>query len=328
MLRTLRNSVAVIAASAALALPAAAQTTPSAPVTTPEAAPAVIPATPATPEAPATTGTPGTADAPTTTQAPAATETPATTDTPAGTTAALPQGLTQLGITDATVRDGRRGVQLAQGTLPGGGAFQAMLDRNGTLRMIRAADDATSLPAEIVAQLVPEAVRNAPIFAEFASVKGVGIGGHGPRDAGADAAANGVKVFGTDAQGQGLRAGFAADGTMQTFGRGDMDRGWGKKDGQHGGKHGRKGERKDRGDRGERGAERGDAEGARAPRGMLPAELDDAAVARILGDAGYTQPGAITREGPRLDVQAVNPNGEPVTLTINPRGVITREIAR
>lgn len=307
MLRTLRNSVAVIAASAALALPLAAQTTPAAPETAPATAPAVIPATPATPAAPATT------------QAPAAT---------AEQPAALPQGLTALGITDATLRDGRRGGQRADGTLPGGTAFQAMLDRDGTLRMIRTTDETASLPADIVAQLVPEAVRNAAVFAEFASVKGVGIGGHGPRAGDAEAAADGVMVFGADAQGQGLRAAFSADGTMQKFGRGDMDRGEGKKGGKKDGKHGKRGDRDHDGERGDRGAMRGGPDGAQGPGGMIPAELDDAAVARILGDAGYTQPGAITREGPRLDVEAVNPNGEPVTLTINPRGVITREIAR
>lgn len=310
MLRTLRNSAAMIVASAALALPLAAQTTPApetapstAPAETAPAAPAVVPATPATPATPAAPEV----------AAPAAPAAPL----------AVPQALTDLGATDTTVRQGRRGVQMAQGTLPGGTGFQAMLDSNGALRMIRATGDGASLPADIVARLVPEAVRGNAIFSEFASIRGVGIGGHGPRPAAG--AAEGVMVFGTDAGGQGLRAGFAADGTMQAFGRGDMDRGgWGKKDGKHWGKGHQGGKHW----RGERRGERGPMPGAAPGAAQAAPALDDAAVTRILGEAGYTQPGAITRDGGRLDVEAVNPNGEPVTVTIGPRGVVTRELAR
>lgn len=284
MLRTLRNSVAVIAASAALTAPVMAQTTaPAAP-----AAPVVT-----APAAPATTA-------------------PAT---------ALPAALTDLGITDATLREGRKGGQRAEGVLPGGTAFQAMLDDKGALRMIRTTDEAAALPADLVARLVPEAVRANAVFGQVTTVKGVAQGDQG------------VMVFGTDAAGQPVRAGFAADGTLQRFGRGDMDHG-DKKDGKKGDRKGKHG-KGDRGERGEgRGEGRGDRDGDRedgprgGPQGGPAAALDDAGVQALLTDAGYTQPGAITRNGPRTEVEAVNPAGQPVTVTINPRGVIIRELAR
>lgn len=279
MLRTLRNTVAVIAASTVLTVPVMAQTTaPAAP-----AAPVVT-----TPAAPAATA-------------------PAT---------ALPAALTDLGITDATLREGRKGGQRAEGTLPGGTAFRAMLDDKGALRMIRTTDEAAALPADLVARLVSEAVRANAVFGQVTTVKGVAQGDQG------------VMVFGTDAAGQPVRAGFAADGTLQRFGRGDMDHG-DRKDGKKGdrkGKHG-KGERGERGD--DRGERRGDREDERGgSQGGPAAALDDAGVQALLTDAGYTQPGAITRNGPRVEVEAVNPAGQPVTVTINPRGVIIRELAR
>lgn len=103
---------------------------------------------------------------------------------------------------------GRRGQQV-QGTLPGGPAFRAMLDSQGTLRMIRT--ESAPLPAAIVERLVPQPVRDQAILNEFAQIQGIGRGDQG------------VMVFGTDAQGQGIRAGFGNDGTLHRFGRGEMD---------------------------------------------------------------------------------------------------------
>ncbi|WP_036704670.1 hypothetical protein, partial [Paracoccus sanguinis] len=229
----------------------------------------------------------------------------------------LPTALTALGITDATATAGRKGGQRVEGTLPGGGAFQAMVDPAGALRMIRTTDNA-ALPAPVAQALIPEAVRNAPIFAEFARVEGMAQGDEG------------VMVFGADAAGEPLRAGFAADGTLQRFGRGEME---GHK---HGGKgeHGRKdGDRKDRGKghgKEMHGKEmRGDGTGPRGMQGAgQAAPLDDAAVNRVLTEGGYTAVGAITRNGPRVEAEATNPEGEAVTVTINPRGVVVRELAR
>lgn len=275
MLRTLRNSAAVMVAMAALAAPLAAQTTP----------------------APAE---------------PAATQPAAT---------ALPQALADLGITDATVNQSRRGQQVL-GNLPGGGAFRAMLDSQGELRMIRA--EGAALPADLVQRLLPQAVRDHTITGDFSQIQGVGRGDQG------------VMLFGTDAQGQGIRAGFGNDGTLQRFGRGEMDRKGPKaKDHKAPGARERgkdrgmdwrgKDSRNDRGEMMQRMQRfhRGD----RGPQ-AAPAVLDDAGVQRLLQETGYTQPGTITRDGPRTEVEAVNPEGEPVTVTISPRGVVVRELAR
>lgn len=268
MLRTLRTSVAVIAAVSALAAPLAAQT----------------PATPPAASAPAA----------------------------AAPVSALPQALTELGITDARVMKGRRGGQRVEGTLPGGGAFRAMLDGQSQLRMIGVEDEGAALPADILARLLPEPVRSNVIFTEFTRVQGVGRGDEG------------VMLFGTDAKGESIRAGFSADGTLQRFGRGEMerprmDRGGDRDD--HGKREGRKGPSHGHG-------RMGPGDGPRGPADAPSAPLDDAAIQGVLRDGGYTQPGTITRNGPRTEVAAVNPEGEPVTVTINPRGVVVRELAR
>ncbi|QJD15634.1 hypothetical protein [Paracoccus sanguinis] len=308
MIRMLRTSAATVAATSILALPLMAQTAPV--VTAPVAPPPAV-------TAPATLAAPPAVTAPATPAAPAVT---------APAQGGLPAALTALGITDATVTAGRKGGQRVEGTLPGGGAFQAMVDPAGALRMIRTTDNA-ALPAPVAQALIPEAVRNAPIFAEFARVEGMAQGDEG------------VMVFGADTAGEPLRAGFAADGTLQRFGRGEME---GHKHGK--GDHGRKdGDRKDRGKghgKEMHGKEmRGDRTGPRGtrPSGMdgmgqqgagQPAPLDDAAVNRVLTEGGYTAVGAITRNGPRVEAKATNPEGEAVTVTINPRGVVVRELAR
>lgn len=250
--------------------------------------------------------------------APLAAQTPTTSAAPApsaAATAALPQALTELGITDARVNEGRRGGQRVDGTLPGGGAFRAMLDGQSQLRMIRVEDEGAALPADILARLVPDPVRSNAIFAEFAQVRAVGRGD------------GGVMLFGTDAAGESIRAGFSADGTLQRFGRGEMERprmdrgGDRDKRADHGKREGRKGPSHDHG-------RMGPGDGPRGPAGDPAAPLDDAAIQGVLRDGGYTQPGAITRNGLRTEVEAVNPEGEPVTVTINPRGVVVRELAR
>ena len=339
MLRNLLNSVGVIAASAALAMPLAAQT-PTAPVVVPEAPTAAAPSAAAPTAAAPTTAAPAAADTP---AAPAA-------------GAAVPAALSELGITDATVTEGRMGMQRVQGTLPDGTAFRGALDAEGKLRMLRA-DEGKTLPADMAARLVPDAVRSAPIFAEFASVQGVGQG------------ANRIMLFGSDAKGEPLRAAFSADGTLQQFGRGAMERaGKGMRDGKekrggdgwHGKGHGdrtgdgsrgkgdkdrqRDGDRRGDGSRGDgdgNGMTRGDgprdgsgpaagdgrAMGQGQP-GAGMAQLDDDGVRSLLADGGYTGVGTITRNGPRTEAEAVNPEGENVTVTISPRGVVVRELAR
>lgn len=258
MLRIFRNSVAILAATAALGAPLAAQTTA-------EPAPAA------------------------TTQA---VETPA---------AAVPEALSALGIDNAKLDESRRGGQRAEGTFAGGAAYHAMLDDKGALRMIRVTDKAAELPADVATKLVPENVRSAPIFAEFTKLQGVGI------------SERGLMVFGVDAADEQLRAAFTSDGTLSQFGRGEFK---GPKKDDHG-KHERKGKHDKHGKR--------DHDGKRDDAAK---QLDDAAVTSILTDGGYTAVEGIKRDGPRVEANAVNPDGEAVTVTINPRGVIVRELAR
>lgn len=286
MLRIFRNSAAIIAATAALTGPVWAQAPATADATT----------APVEQQAPAANAT-----AP---EAPAA-------EVQAGASTALPQAITDLGITEATVSDGRRGGKRIEGSLPGGAAFQGMLDGKGQLRMIRATDKASVLPDETISKLIPEAVRNTGIFSEFASVQGVAI------------SERGLMLFGTDAKEEPVRAAFSSDGTLQRFGRGDIKGpGMGphgknhKKGDNHGGKRGRG---SDRGDKLPDGQSRAPAQSS---------SLDDAAVQSILSDGGYTEVGAITRNGARVEVEAKNPEGEAVTVTVNPRGVVVRELAR
>ncbi|WP_134725910.1 hypothetical protein [Paracoccus luteus] len=297
MLRMLRTSAATLVAASLLAAPLAAQTAPPAQAPAPAAPAAPVIAAPA---------------APATAQAPAA---------------ALPQALADLGITDATVTAGKRGGQRVRGTLPGGAAFQGVLDDKGALRMLRATGDGAALPADVIARLVPQPVRDAAVFAEIAQVAGVAQGGQG------------VMIFGSDSAGQPVRAAFTPDGTLQKFGRGDDGRGpggrgdndddddddRGKDRGKHEGKHGHDDDRRGDDRRGE------GPRGERAPGGGMgqpPAALTDDAVRSALADAGYTQPGAIAKDGPRTTIEALNPEGEAVTVTLNPRGIIVREQAR
>lgn len=371
MLARLLNSAAVIAATAVLAGPAlsqtaapavsvpqapAVQTAPAPVAPVPEAAPnpaanAPVPATPPAVPAPQ----------PPATGAPA----PAAADAPQ---APLPAVLGDLGISDATARPGPKGDQRIEGTLPGGVPFRAATDPQGQLRMLRASDDEGVLPDEIVRRLVPEPIRNAPIFAEFARVQGLN------REDGE------TMLRGADSKGQPVRAMFTEDGTLQRFGRGEdagrwmmhkrdgrgpgaEDRGGpreghgkgpkgprpgedacdfhGKAPHRHDDRHGERFDDRSEGPAGWRGGQgpdggpdagpRGDRpHEAAPPRGPdgAPAPMDDAAVRSILTEGGYSDIGEITHDGPRTQAAAKNPEGENVWVTINPRGVVVRELAR
>ena len=145
----------------------------------------------------------------------------------------------------------------------------------------------------------------------------------------ADAPVSGVMIEGTDANGDELRALFAEDGTLTRFGRGDDDDDRRGDHGKRGGKHGDRGDHEMRGHhmQGQRGGAEGGPDQARMG-GQPPAPLDEAAVTTTLTDAGYQDLGAITRDGPRTLVEAVNAAGETVTVELSPRGEVMRETAR
>ncbi|WP_157935845.1 hypothetical protein [Paracoccus zhejiangensis] len=231
----------------------------------------------------------------------------------------LPDLLKSLNLQNIDIDRDRRSVEV-EGDLADGTQIEAHLDRQGQLRKIEADDDA-ALPAAVIEALIPEAVRNAEMYGQFANINEIGL----PP---ADAPMKGVMIEGADANGEELRALFAEDGTLTRFGRGDDDRGpRGERHGDRGGKHG------DHGKRGHdmRGGPDGGRDGGPDRAGMggqPPAPLDEAAVTTTLTEAGYAELGAITRDGPRTLVEAVNAAGETVTVELSPRGEVVRETAR
>lgn len=275
------------------------------------------------------TGLGGAALAQTTTEtAPAAPAAPAAPQAPVEITEDnLPEILRSLNLQDIDIDRDRRHTEV-EGRLADGTQIEAKLDPSGELRKIEADDDA-ALPASVIEALVPEAVRGSDIFAQFAEIDEIGMPPAQSRMAG-------IMIEGTDANGEDLRAAFSEDGTMTRFGRGDDD----DDDGGKRGKRGKRGDHGDRGDHGQmhgdRGEMRGDMRGGQGGEGgdmrgqdmQPPALLDEAAVTTLMTEAGYADLGSITRDGPRMTVEAVNAAGENVTVELNPRGEIVRETAR
>lgn len=282
MSRMFKGSVAILAMTAILGMPVAtmAQTASGAP----------------TNEAPAAT-----APAQTPAQTPAAPETAAP--------VALPQLLQDLALGDLSTRTDRRGGLRVSGKLADGNTLKAMVDNAENGGALRGAivEGEGALPQSLSDALIPQAVRDQQIFGQFATISGAFSGERG------------VMVMGKAADGEGLRAGFSADGTLMRFGRGgDM--------GPGGGDHGKW----DHGDR--RGGKHGDNDrhGRRGdrPEHRRGAALSDEAAAAAATAAGYTAPGTVTREGPRTLIQATNPQGESVLLELGPKGDVVRETAQ
>ena len=246
------------------------------------------------------------------------------TPAPAITAETLPDALRALNLTDLDIRSGRRGITRVQGKTADGAAITAMVDADGAVRMVRGTDDA-ALPQALIDALLPQPVRANELVGQFAAVSGLAV------------MTEMVMIGGKDAAGESLRAGFAPDGTLMRFGRGE-DRMHRDRDGKRGFDRHHRGEGRgwDRGDRRGWHQERGDRDnwqGRRdeAPaRGVAPtgAPLDEAALRQALTGAGYTDLGALQPQGPRVLVDAVNANGEAVSVEVNPMGQVVRETAR
>lgn len=237
----------------------------------------------------------------------------------------LPAPLAALNLTDIDIDETRRGGWKVEGDLPGGGEIDAFIDHTGQLRFVEADDDA-ALPQSIVDAMVPQAVRDNALLGEISVIGKVG-------------AMNGmVMLAGRDANGEAVRAGFAEDGSLMRFGRGDQDH---RRDGRGGDDHGRRGG--DHGDRhgdkhGKRGGDRdgdrwGGGDGDRGPRhgdrgGDRPAPISTEAAQQALEAAGYTDIANLTSRGPGVSAEAVNQAGEAVTVQVSPRGEVVRETAR
>ncbi|MDB6177888.1 hypothetical protein PAF17_10280 [Paracoccus sp. Z330] len=233
----------------------------------------------------------------------------------------IPEVLDALNLNDVEVKDGPRGGTRIEAELPDGGEIMAILDKQNNVMMIKG-DDA-ALPQSVLDQMLPQAVRDNAILSQFAVIDRVA--GHEGR----------AMVAGQDADGEELRAGFDADGRLMRFGRGDEDHGP-----KHRGKHHRKGGDHDKGERGGMHGKHGDHHrGDHGPEGHRKADgdhhneramkrIDSAAIDQKLGDAGYTDLRDPRPAGPRIQLDAVNPAGEAVTLDLDREGDVLREVAR
>lgn len=209
------------------------------------------------------------------------------------------------------------------GRQPTGAEIEARFDRQNGLIGVEV-DDA-AIPADLVSTLLPQAVRGNEVIGQFDRIEEVMN-----RD-------GRVMVEGEDANGYDMRAEFDADGRVLRFGReegrgpkGDRpaeerrgDRG----PGQHG-DHGPRGE-------GPRNADAREGQRGDGPRGAdargpapVPAGFDAVAVNRKLTQAGYKDFGFLRAQGPRLMLEATNPQGEAVTLELDRQGEVVRETAR
>ncbi|MCQ0969741.1 hypothetical protein MLD63_04780 [Paracoccus sp. TK19116] len=316
MSRTLKSTVAGLALIAALGSAAVAQTAPTQP-TAPQPGATQPEAQPPAPGAPDRALPP---------PPPPAEPVVVTEDT-------LPDVLKALDLQNIDIDRERRGSEV-EGTLPDGTDIEAKLDARGALREISGDDDA-ALPASVIEALVPQAVRAADLFAEFAEIDEIEM-------APEDGPVQDMKISGRDGQGEKLRATFAEDGSLMRFGRGDDDD-RGKRGPKHRGKHGpdhdhrdaRRGDDGPRGEDGRRGGPRWQDMRMEAGRADRPAPATDApqaaapaAAMTVLTDAGYTDLGNVRQDGPRVMVDATNAAGEPVTVELGPRGDVVRETAR
>lgn len=210
-----------------------------------------------------------------------------------------------------------------QGRQPTGAEIEARFDRQNALVGIEVEDGA--IPADLVSALLPQAVRDTDIIAQFGRI--AEIENRNGR----------IEVEGRDANGERMRADFDADGRVLRFGRDDG----------RGPRHDRGGERRggrdaeDRGPGDQRQGDRAlrgpDGEGPRSerargegPRGAaaVPADFDAVAVNQRLTQAGYAGFGLLRADGPRLILEATNPQGEAVILELDRAGEVVRETAR
>lgn len=174
--------------------------------------------------------------------------------------------------------------------------------------------DDTALPQPIIDAILPQAVRGNEVMAQFGMIEEI------------KAEFGRFEVKGEDAGGQEMRAAFDEAGAVLRFGR-DDDRRGGRERGED---RGPRGDHRGPHAEGPRGDHRGEGTRADGPgRGMPPApQFDTVAANQRLTQAGYSAFGIMRQEGPRVLLDATNPNGETVTLELDPQGQLVRETAR
>lgn len=255
-----------------------------------------------------------------------------------------PALLTQLGVTDLSSDSWRDGGREYEGRLPDGTEIEAKFTRDGTLAEFKAEDGA--LPAPVVEQLLPQAVRDSEIFGQFDLLERI------------DTREGMFELRGRDEAGAKMRARMDDAGTVMRFGResGDDDRrGAGKRgEGKRAEMRGHRDGYRDgpRGDHARGPDESGPREGgprAGGPREGGPREggpreggpqrgemrrmppapdFDTVEMNQRLTAAGYRDFGFLVLAGPRLLLDATNPDGEAVRLELDRQGEVVRETAR
>lgn len=194
-----------------------------------------------------------------------------------------------------------------------GAEIEARFDAQNSL--IGVETDDAALPADLVGALLPQPVRDNEVMGQFGRIEEI-LNRDGR-----------ILVEGEDADGQDMRAEFDQDGRVLRFGRED-GRG---PDRDRPGEE-RRGERGfHQGDRGPGGpGPHGERPRGEGPRGAaaVPADFDAVAVNRQLTEAGYKDFGLLRAAGPRLLLEATNPQGEAVTLELDRQGEVLRETAR
>lgn len=218
---------------------------------------------------------------------------------------ALPEVLQNDAFADVTSQPGRQGDLMVRGTVAETGKdFRGLVNTQGELVGIYTAEG-SQLPQAVLDSILPETVRNHPLLAEISVLNAAGIRNQG------------VVVSGQDESGDKVRIGFGAEGELMHFDRGnDMgphdDMGRGRK--------------RDHGNRLH--DDRGGIKHERMERKSPPIEVQEDAVRSAVEAAGYTDLGKMRPNGPGITVEAVNPQGEPVVVTVNPQGEVVGENAR
>ncbi len=201
-----------------------------------------------------------------------------------------------------------------KGNQQNGDDAELKFDRDGAL--VGAELDDSRLPDTLIQALLPQAVRDAEVMAQFGRIDEIGSR-HGN-----------FVVKGEDQSGRDMSAAFDQEGRVLRFGSDDGPkhrRGHDRDDDRRGGP--REMRHDDHAGHG-KGRDGGPRFGDRAERGGPAPEFDAVQVNQRLADSGYSQFGFLRAQGPGAVLEATNPQGEPVVLELDPAGEIVRETAR
>lgn len=202
-----------------------------------------------------------------------------------------------------------RGFVEVKGDQANGEDVEARFDAQNALIGIEV-DDA-ALPAALIETILPPAVRDSQVLAQFATIDEIRTRG------------GAFLIEGEDSAGEDMRAALDAEGRVVRFGRAGDDRKGGRDKEMRGEMRGQemRGEHR-RGD-----GPRGERPGRMSGQAAAPA-FDAVAAQQRLADAGYTGFGFLRPDGPRVVIEATNPQGDAVLLELDAAGELVREAAR